>query len=489
MKNRLQELINSDRVIYYFSEISKIPRKSGNEMQISNYLKNFAMSNQLDVIQDEFNNILITKNASPGCENLPSVILQGHMDMVCEKNNGIIHDFSKDPLSLIVEGDFLKAQGTTLGADNGIAIAYMLAILEDNAILHPTIEALITTDEEVGLTGAMSFDASLLKGKFFINLDSEEEGEIVISCAGGLRANLELPITKEDLKIQDCYKINIAISGLKGGHSGMEIDKNRLNSILVLGEILDSLYMEFKDIHLEKINGGKKDNVIPRESNATIIIPKKDIISLKLKLEGLAEQIKTENSTSEPDMIIEYNYTEIQSSLVFSKKSFEDLLFLLINQPNGVQTMSPDIAGLVESSLNLGKLKQEESIIIFEFAIRSAVKSKKYKIVRRLELFALHTGGKLTTSKDYPEWPLKKDSYLLELVKKIYTKTYSKLPLVKGIHAGLESGVFLEKKPELEAVSIGPDIFDVHSPDEKMSISSLQRTYKLLLDILEEMCN
>ncbi len=488
MDKKLEKLIDKDRVIYYFSEISKIPRKSGNEMQISNYLKDFAIRFKLEVIQDEFYNILIKKNASVGCESFPGLILQGHMDMVCEKNNGINHDFSKDPLSLYIEDDFLKAEGTTLGADNGIAIAYILAILEDNKIQHPSIEALITTDEEVGLTGAMSFDTSVLKGKYFINLDSEEEGEIVISCAGGLRANLELPLNMDKIDNSNYSKVNISISGLKGGHSGMEIDKNRVNSIVVLGELLDSLAIEFENMYLQKISGGKKDNVIPRESSADILISYDSLDAFKIKAQSIAKQIKEENIAADFDMRIDFDYSDIKSNIVFSKITFNHVLFLLMNLPNGIQSMSSDIEGLVESSLNLGKLKQEDKSINFEFAIRSSVKTKKYKIVRRLELFASYTDGKLTTTKDYPEWPVKKESSLLELVKDIYRKSYLKEPIIKGIHAGLEAGVFLEKISDLDAISIGPNIFDVHSPDEKMSISSVQRTYKLLLDIIEGLC-
>lgn len=484
----MESIMNSllkDKVFYYFSEISKIPRESGNEKEISNYLKNFALDKGLYVRQDEYLNIIIKKPATLGYETAPTVILQGHMDMVCEKNEGTVHDFTKDPIKLLIDGDFLYADGTTLGADNGIAVAYALALLDSNDIPHPNLEIVITTDEEVGLTGALSMDVEDLQGEYFINLDTEEEGEIVVSCAGGLRALLELPIEYKDFNRSDFFSYQLSIKGLKGGHSGMEIDKNRGNAIKILGIVLSNLYKDV-DFNISHIFGGMKDNVIPRESFVTLYIPKEKIDLFKENLSYISEVIKQEFSTTEPELMFVLEMIENPvSEKVFSNESLENIIFLLMTLPNGVQTMSAEIEGLVESSINLGRLYLEEDDLCFEFASRSSVRSKKYRMVEILNLFAKKVNGKCIESKDYPEWPLKKDSKLLNICINTYEKMYNKKPIVKGIHAGLESGVFLEKLPHIDAVSIGPNAYDVHSPDERISISSVKRTWDYLLEILK----
>lgn len=484
MKYTMDSLLK-EKIFYYFSEISKIPRESGNEKQISDYLRDFALKRGLFVNQDKFLNIIIKKPATLGYENAPAVIIQGHMDMVCEKNEGTIHDFSKDPLNLMIDGDILYADGTTLGADNGIAVAFALALLDSNDLPHPSLEVIITTDEEVGLTGALSMDVSNLEGKYYINMDSEEEGEIVVSCAGGLRALLELPIEYTSFNKNDFTAFQISIKGLKGGHSGMEIDKNRGNSIKLIGIVLSSLIKDI-DINVSHVYGGMKDNVIPRESFATLYIPKHKVNLFNEKISAIFKELKEEYSTTEPELI--FNLEEIENPIaekVFSQESLDNIIFLLMTLPNGVQTMSADIKDLVESSINLGRLYLNNNNLCFEFAARSSAKSKKYRMIEILKLYAKKVNGRCIESKDYPEWPFKKDSKFLDLCIDVFEKLYNKKPIIKGIHAGLESGVFIEKLPHLEAVSFGPNIFDVHSPDERISISSVQRTWDYLKEILK----
>lgn len=484
MNDKMKDLL-MDRVFYYFSEVSNIPRESGNEKEISDYLKKFAVDRGLVVRQDEYLNIIIKKPATLGYEQAPTVILQGHMDMVCEKNEGTVHDFTKDPLKLLIDGDFLFADGTTLGADNGIAIAYALALLDANDISHPNIEVVITTDEEVGLTGALRMDVSDLEGKYFINLDSEEEGEIVISCAGGLRAQIELPIEYASFDHSEYTAIQLSIKGLKGGHSGMEINKNRGNAIKLMGIVLSGLNKEI-DLNVSHIFGGLKDNVIPREAFITLYIPIEQENLFNEKLSLISKAIKEEFSFTEPEL--SFVLEEIEKPIVrkvFSKESLDNIIFLLMALPNGVQTMSPVIEGLVESSINLGRIYLEEDDLCFEFASRSSIKNKKYRMVEVLNLFAKKVNGRCIQSKDYPEWPLKKDSKFLDLCIEVYENLYGSKPIIKGIHAGLESGVFLEKLPHLDAVSFGPNVYDVHSPDEKISISSVKRTWDYLLQVLK----
>lgn len=484
MTKNLEELLE-DKVFYYFSEISKIPRQSGNEKAISDYLKNFALDKGLFVRQDEFLNILIKKPATPGYEKAPIVILQGHMDMVCEKNEGTIHDFKVDPIKLIKSGDYIMAEGTTLGADNGIAIAYALALLDSTDIPHPGLEIVITTDEEVGLTGALEMDTSDFEGDYFINLDSEEEGELVVSCAGGLRALLGLPLEYETINPTLYETIQLNIKGLKGGHSGMEIDKNRGNAIVLMGNIFSRLSQDV-DFRISNLMGGMKDNVIPRESFATLNIPKNQIKQFNEAMALITSELKNEFKTSDPDLYFLIDPIEkADITSVVAQDSLSKIIFLLMALPNGVQSMSADIEGLVESSINLGRLYQEEDNLYFEFASRSSVRSKKYRMVELLKLFAKQVGGSCIESKDYPEWPLKRDSELLKLCIATFERLNHNKPVVKGIHAGLEAGVFMEKLPHLDAISFGPDIYDVHSPDEKMSITSVKNTYEYLKEILK----
>jgi dipeptidase D len=472
-------------VFHYFEEISNIPRGSGNEKGISDYLVKFAVEKNLEVIQDEALNVIIKKPATKGYENAPGVILQGHMDMVCEKNKNTKHDFEKDPLALRIIDDMIYATDTTLGADNGIAIAYSLAVLASDNIEHPAVEVLITVEEEVGLNGAAVVEGKNLNGKYLLNMDSEEEGKLLVSCSGGARTTESIKIEWADTK-SGLLSYAVSISGLKGGHSGMEIHKERGNANKLMGRVLNDLNscIEF---HLKEINGGSKMNAIPREADAVILVSPDAVSTLEAKIAQWNKILKAELRAADPDVNlslekIEYNYAE-----VFSKDTKDKALAALILIPNGVQSMSMNIAGLVESSTNLGVVTTSNSEISFESAARSSVRSLKNQIISVGKKIAEFTGGTFEVSSDYPEWEYNPDSNLRKILIDVYERNYGKTPEIVAIHAGVECGLFSEKLPGLDMISFGPDTFDVHTPDEHVSISSTQRTWDFLLSILKEL--
>lgn len=476
-----------EKVWYYFNEISKIPRRSGNEKGIGDFLLNFAKERGFESRRDEFLNVVIKKPATKGYENAPAVILQGHLDMVCEKNKNTDFDFEKDALKLMINDGWLEADGTTLGADNGIAVAFALAVLDSDDLEHPAIEVVMTTDEEIGLTGALNMNASDLKGKYFINLDSEEEGEITVSCAGGLKAYLEYPIEYDDVITDGRILLEITVEGLLGGHSGVEIDQNRGNAIKILGRVLDELNTEM-DMHLVDIYGGMKDNVIPREASAFVLIRDEDE-DLFNEIIGLTDrELKNEFIKSDPGIMIRSEEINCESSInVLPRQQTDTAIFLINALPNGVQNMSQDIPGFVETSLNLGIVQLKDEFIKYVFATRSSVPSRKHRMTRMLQIFARQTGSDITVTAEYPGWDFKQDSKLLVKAIDVYKDLYGKEPVVKGIHAGLEAGVFLEKLKDADAISIGPNMMAVHSPDEKLNIESTKRTWEFLVAILKSL--
>lgn len=485
MSHKLSE-IEPKPVFNFFKAISDIPRGSGNEKEISDYLVCFAVERNLDVIQDKALNIIIKKPGTKGYENAPTVILQGHMDMVCEKNFDTVHDFEKDPIKILIEDDFVKADGTTLGADNGLAVAYALALLDSKDIPHPPLEVIITTDEEVGMNGAIALDTSDLEGKYLINLDSEEEGELLVSCAGGLKASINIPIKWENAIMSDQHTTyKVMIKGLKGGHSGMDIDKNRGNANCLLGRLLYELNNHL-EMNLIDIYGGSKDNAIPREAYSNIMINKKYVEQLSKLIIEMEEVFKNEYITSDPNLKIVLTKEDSTIQKYMSKETVDHLIFLLMTLPNGIQTMSSNIEDLVESSLNLGVMQMNEDTIELIFAVRSAVKSLKVLIRNQLKMLADRSNCEFRINSEYPEWEFKKDSKLRDIFVNVYEKMYNKKPLIKALHAGLECGVFAEKMKDVDMISIGPDMFDVHTPDERLSISSTKRTWEYLLEVLKQ---
>ena len=471
-------------VFKYFSEICKIPRGSGNEKQISNYLTREGKKLGLEVVQDEHYNVLIKKKATPGYENAPTVIIQGHMDMVCEKNKGTDHDFKKDPIKLRVEGNYLYATDTTLGADNGIAVAMGLALLASDNIVHPPLEVVFTADEEESMNGAMNLKGDLFKGSYIINLDSEEEGTITVSCAGGVTALVT--IEKEFKDVNSKVAFNIDVKGLLGGHSGMEINKQRANSNILMGRILNHLLNHANiNFDLVQISGGAKNNAIPREADAVILIDEKDEEILKEELNKILNIFKNEFKTSDPkiEILCEKSHKTYNEAL---KDDIRDkIIATIILMPSGIQTMSMDIENLVESSTNLGVINNNKDNFLFEFATRSSVKSLKDEINNKMSLLCKTLDVKLSLEDDYPEWEYAKDSKLEEICINTYEELTGQKPEISAIHAGLECGLLLDAIKGAQAVSIGPNLYDVHTPNEHLDIKSTNRTWNYLLAILK----
>lgn len=512
----IDELINKSdykNVLKFFKEISAVPRGSGNNKGISGYLLRFAEIHGLAAVQDEALNIIIYKEATEGYEHVPAVIIQGHMDMVCVKKDGCGHDFTKDGIQLIVEDDYIRADNTTLGADDGIALAYGLALLADNDIPHPALEVLFTTDEETGMDGARAVDISKLSGRMIINIDSEDDTTALISCAGGLTVEGRLPLERNEYN-GGAFKLKI--SGLKGGHSGAEIDKNRTNAVLLMARLLTDLKKSI-DYRLVSIGGGEKDNAIPCLCEAEIVLD--DIISeeavkslqpdyllsgiLKTENEsdedkqavmpGLTDEVrrlalvyKHELSLTEPGLMIEINKDAVKSDRpVLSRLSQEKLLFILNLSPNGVQVMSTYISGLVESSLNLGIMNINGDEAVFRYSVRSSLLSYKHYVRDKIINLFMAAGGSTKTMSEYPAWEYKKDSRLRDIYKDVYYNEYGGNPKFEAIHAGLECGIISEKMPDADIISIGPKMHGIHTVEEKMSISSAVRLYKFLEKLLE----
>lgn len=462
--------LKPERVFYYFEEICSIPHGSGNTKEISDFCVNFAKEHNLEYVRDDMGNVIIKKPATKGKENRPTVIIQGHLDMVCEKDPEIDFDFEKQGLDISVDGDFIKANGTTLGGDDGIAVAMALAVLEDKNIIHPALEVLFTVDEETGMYGAKALDGSLLEGRTLINIDSEEEGVFTVSCAGGVRAEITLPVEYET-NTKECLKITVG--GLIGGHSGVEIHKGRLNSNKVAAEFLNTL----NDINLVKINGGLKDNAIPVFTE--IVIATNEDISEK------AEEFRV-NARCDTDKGLTITVEKCEKATkCFTRQSTQKSIDLLNALPNGIIKWSEDIENLVETSLNMGVLTTDSNKITASFALRSSVNSEKDKLVDILYKCAKAFGASLLREGDYPAWEYKKDSILRDTMCRVWENIYGNKPEVIAIHAGLECGLLSEKLPGLDSVSIGPDMIDIHTPREKISISSVSRTYNFLYKLLK----
>ena len=471
-------------VFRYFEEISSIPRCSGSEKQISDYMVGFAKKHELEVIQDRALNVIIKKPASPGYESAPTVILQGHLDMVCEKNKGTVHDFDKDPIKLRIVEDMIYAQGTTLGADNGIALAYALALLASKDIPHPSLEVLFTSDEENTMSGAPALDAGKLAGKLLVNMDSEEEGKFQVSSAGGLKAKLVIPVKWEKAP-QKLEAYRISIGGLKGGHSGIEIDKGRGNANKLMGRLMNNI-MKKCELHIAEINGGLKSNAIPREAEVLLLAGADNRIKLEAEIKELESEFKNELRAVDPDAYIRFEDALDKVERVFSKETADRVIYSMVLVPNGIQSMSMEIAGLVESSTNLGVINTTDSEIWLINEIRSSVKSLKRNILGQVEALAGVIGGSVRVESDYPEWEYNPESKLRPLFIKVYKEKYQAEPEIVAIHAGLECGVFMNKIDGLDAISLGPDMYDVHTPNEHLSIPSAERVWEFLLEALKE---
>ncbi len=480
---KMKGMVLVDKIFTYFEEISKVPRCSGNEKGISDYLVGFAKKHNLEVIQDDVYNVIIKKPATPGFENSPGVILQGHMDMVCVKTKDKVHDFTKDPLTLKYIDDMVYADGTSLGADNGIAIAMAMAVLTNENAIHPALEVIITVDEESGMTGAKNINPDHISGKIMLNLDSEEEGKLLVSCAGGLRTAMDIDGEWEKAS-EDLKNYQISVGGLLGGHSGIDIDKERGNANKILGRVLHDIYKKVA-FGIAHLSGGSKANVIPSEAEATILISPERLGIIEKKIDEWNKILGNEYKVSDPNVSVALE----ESAKIFDKISpaTEKILDLLVAIPNGVQAMSTSIEGLVESSSNIGVLTTTEEGFNFEFSIRSSVGSRKDHIKEQIEAIAKLANVGFEANGEYPSWEYDPDSKIRETCIKVYKEKYGKEPEVVAFHAGVECGLFGEKFPELDMISLGADAFDAHTTNEHVSVPSTKRTYEYLLAILEEL--
>ena len=474
------EHLQPERVFYYFEQICGIPHGSGNTKQISDYCVEFAKSLGLEYHQDSDNNVIIIKEASAGYENAEPVIIQGHLDMVCEKTADCSKDMTKEGLDIYIDGDEVRAKDTTLGGDNGIAVAMAMAILEDKELCHPRVEAVFTVDEEIGLLGAGSIDVSCLKAKTMINLDSEDEGIFTVSCAGGNTALTRLPVTSKDYE-GDVYTIEI--TGCKGGHSGVEINKGRSNPNILMGRLLQDI-QKGTSLQIISVDGGLKDNAIPVQSKAVVVCG--DEIVLRASVEQMQTIFSNEYATADPDIKITFTKEE-KKVKVMEQVSSDRVISLLTCMPNGIQNMSMDIEGLVQTSLNMGIVETKEDYVKIYFCLRSSVDSEREMLNRRIGSLISQFGGSMEVVGAYPGWEYKKDSKLRELMIEVFKDQYGKEPEVEAIHAGLECGMFAGKIPGLDCVSIGPNLDQIHTVREKMSISSVQRVYAYVLEVLKRM--
>ena len=471
----------SNRVLEIFKELNTIPRGSGHMEQIAEFCMSFANKHNLKCEKDSANNVIIYKDATPSMKNSHPVILQGHLDMVWQKTEDCQIDFLKDPIETFVDGDFLRANKTTLGADNGIAVSIIMAILESNDLEHPPIEAVFTTDEEVGMLGAVKLDTSNLKSKRMINLDSEEEDTVTVSCAGGSEFSLNAPF--ERVKVRGT-KISVNLTGLQGGHSGVEIHKGRQNATLLAVRILNHLYQKF-DFDLISLNAGDKSNAIP--NNATFEIVTSTPTELVEELKDYLVTVKKELSFREPNF--EYNVITWQSGDFFTlpEKTKNDLFQFLVSAPNGVITNSCEIENLVETSLNLGVFKTDETEMNLCFSLRSNKESAIKYLEEKLVTLSKCIDCTTKISGSYPAWEYRDNSPLRKMYEESYKEQFSKEPKIEAIHAGLECGVFASKIPDLDCIAIGPTLFDVHTTKERMCISSLENFCKLLLNFLKKL--
>lgn len=465
-------------VFYYFEQLCAIPHGSGNTKAISDYLVDFAREQGLRYIQDSLNNVILFQEGTCGLEAHDPVIIQGHMDMVCEKDLDCPIDMDTQGLDIAHDNEYVFARGTTLGGDDGIALAYALALLADRSIPHPPLEVVITVDEETGMDGAAGIDLSMLQGRTLLNIDSEEEGIFTVSCAGGAKSTLSLPLPRHPV-YGPCVKVTI--DGLQGGHSGVEIHKKRANANKIMGILLARI-QELFPICITSLQGGGKDNAIPRSCSVTFVA-----LGMYIeRINDVAAQLQAEIRANfdEPQAVVFGDDVDALGGNALSTEDSAKVVKLLCEVPNGIQRWSEDIPGLVQTSLNLGVLELKESLQL-TFALRSSVGAEKEAMARQLQEIAEQFGADYSQKGDYPAWEYKKDSRLRDTMVQVYRQMFQKEPEVVAIHAGLECGLLGEKLPGLDCVSIGPDMQDIHTSRERLSISSTERTWKFLLEVLK----
>ncbi len=478
------EGLKPELVWKYFAQISRIPRCSKNEAAMTKYVLDTAKKLGLQAKADKFGNVVVRKPASAGREQVRSIALQGHLDMVCEKNKDKVHDFLKDPIELVRKGNTMMANGTTLGADNGVAVATNLAIMEDRSLQHGPLEFLFTVDEETGLTGAHNIAGDFLESRTLLNLDSEEEGALYVGCSGGRDTIGTWQVHFEEVKAPNAA-VQVSVTGLKGGHSGLEIDKGRGNAVKIMGRALAAL--SAVGARLSAINGGNKHNAIPRECEAVLLIPRQKLDEAERVIGGVNATIKAELATVEPDLLINLSAMKTRKTIKVLKKAEQRrILQTLSALPHGVMKMSADIPGLVETSTNVAVIKTTKDSIKVATSQRSSVASEITEIAETVSAIFELGGALVETNDGYPGWKPNMDSPILSLAKSAYRSLYGKDPEVKAIHAGLECGVLGERIPGMDMLSFGPTLEGVHSPDEKIYIDTVEKFWNFLLEILRK---
>lgn len=469
------------QVFSYFEEICAIPHASYHEEKISNYCVEFAKRHHLTYYQDDLKNVIIIKEATPGYEKEEPIIIQGHLDMVCEKEPGCAIDFEKDGLDLKVEGDYITAEGTTLGGDDGIAVAYALAVLSSDEIAHPKLEVVLTVCEEVGMEGASGIDLSMLEGRRMLNLDSEEEGILLAGCAGGAGVTCSLPVHR--IPAQGTAVL-IRVDGLNGGHSGAEIHKGRANANILMGRILISLSKQIP-YSLSAWEGGTKDNAIPRECTACLCMAEEEFAKAEQAAADIRQELLNEYAVTDKQVSVTIERLAQLPDSMLDEDSTRRSVMLVNALPNGVQSMSADVENLVETSLNLGILKLDDTKLRLQYSVRSSVGSAKDSLNDRLIFITQGLGGNVEITGIYPAWEFKRNSALRDKLVSIYEKMYGKKPIVEMIHAGLECGLLSGKLSGLDCISIGPNMQSIHTTEEKLSISSTKRVWEFLIEVLK----
>ena len=472
--------LKPEAVFGYFEEICAIPHGSRNTKKLSDYLVGFAQAHGLAYIQDEMNNVILFAPGTCGMENHEPVIVQGHIDMVCEKEAACPIDMATDGLDVTHDGVFVYAKGTTLGGDDGIAVAMAMALLVDNTIPHPPLEVVLTTEEEIGLLGADAIDMSQLKGRVLINLDSEAEGVFTVSCAGGCTACITLPVERRAV-YGPC--IRLAVDGLKGGHSGADIHLKRANANKIMGEFMNRI-QEIMPLCLTSLSGGAKDNAIPRSCQATLVAMGINLERINDIAAALQEEIRA--NYDEPEVTVQAFDVDALGGNSLSTESTAKIISLLCSAPNGVQKWSEDIEGLVQTSLNMGIAKLGERFSA-TFSVRSSVNTEKQEVLDQLKALAEMLEGSYTQDGEYPAWEYRKESRLRDTMVRVYRDMFGQEPRVEAIHAGLECGLFSQKLPGLDCVSIGPQMHDIHTTRERLDIASTERTWNFLLEVLKNL--
>ena len=473
--------LNPEKVFAFFEKICSIPHGSGNCAALSAFVADFAKQRRLDFAVDAEQNVLIRKPASPGYEKYETLILQGHLDMVCEKDPELEFDFAKDAIQPYIDGDDIKARGTSLGGDNGIAIAMMLAILDDDTLHHPQLEMLMTVDEETSMDGAFGFDCAQLRGHRLINLDSEYEGVLMCSCAGGVDVVCNLPVLREE---KEGCRLTLTVAHLRGGHSGVEIDKGRANANILMGRLLFRLQNELP-LGIAEYCGGSRVNAIASHAEAEILIEKSRLTECEEHIKQMEASFRKEYHASDPDISVNRKLSESGCFSVLDEASAARMISLLLILPDGMQEMSAEMPGLVQTSCNLGAASLQESAFTFTSSIRSCMETKKMMLAEKIMRIVVLTGGSAALEGDYPGWSYQPDSRLKETLINAYQKVCGIKASAEAVHAGMECGIFAAGIPNLDCVSIGPTMGDVHTLQEHLSISSVQRTWKVLLTALE----